>query len=127
LCFEFSKQYQSFSCFTGEFSDSLDQQNQLSQANANTLQATESNTRTQEQIVLVDIQEFAGVECASGQPLLEIQHLTLYTPQYTMTLIEDLSFVVKQKHSLSALKIMHSLFVENFDLIYIPEPLRMLS
>ncbi len=100
LCFEFSKQYQSFSCFTGEFSDSLDQQNQLSQANANTLQATESNTRTQEQIVLVEFQEFAGVECASGQPLLEIQHLTLYTPQYTMTLIEDLSFVVKEGESL---------------------------
>jgi ABC-type uncharacterized transport system fused permease/ATPase subunit len=100
LCFEFSKQYQSFSCFTGEFSDSLDQQNQLSQANANTLQATESNIRTQEQIVLVDIQEFAGVECTSGHPLLEIQHLTLYTPQYTMTLIEDLSFVVKEGESL---------------------------
>jgi ABC-type uncharacterized transport system fused permease/ATPase subunit len=99
LCFEFSKQYQSFSCFTGEFSDSLDQQNQLSQANANTLQATESNTRTREQIVL-EFQEFAGVECASGQPLLEIQHLTLYTPQYTMTLIEDLSFVVKEGESL---------------------------
>jgi ABC-type uncharacterized transport system fused permease/ATPase subunit len=100
LCFKFSKQYQSFSCFTGEFSDNLDQQNQLSQANANTLQATESNTRTQEQIVLVEIQELAGVECASGQPLLEIQHLTLYTPQYTMTLIEDLSIVVKEGESL---------------------------
>ncbi|CAK9219896.1 unnamed protein product [Sphagnum troendelagicum] len=99
-------QFQAISAFSavvdrlGEFSDSLDQQNQLSQANANTLQATESNTRTQEQIVLVEIQEFAGVECASGQPLLEIQHLTLYTPQYTMTLIEDLSFVVKEGESL---------------------------
>ncbi|CAK9221261.1 unnamed protein product [Sphagnum jensenii] len=99
-------QFQAISAFSavvdrlGEFSDSLDQQNQLSQANANTLQATESNTRTQEQIVLVEFQEFAGVECASGQPLLEIQHLTLYTPQYTMTLIEDLSFVVKEGESL---------------------------
>ncbi|KAH8966855.1 hypothetical protein BDL97_03G049200 [Sphagnum fallax] len=98
-------QFQAISAFSavvdrlGEFSDSLDQQNQLSQANANTLQATESNTRTREQIVL-EFQEFAGVECASGQPLLEIQHLTLYTPQYTMTLIEDLSFVVKEGESL---------------------------
>lgn len=89
-------QFQAISAFSavidrlGEFSDILDQ--------SNSLLIEDSKPK----IVFLKIDQVYGTasECNGTdtlevcQKLLEIEHLTLQTPQYTTTLIEDLSLVV---------------------------------
>lgn len=89
-------QFQAISAFSavidrlGEFSDILDR--------SNSLLIEESKPK----IAFLKVDQFYGTasECNGADTfdvcpkLLEIEHLTLQTPQYTMTLIEDLSLVV---------------------------------
>eukprot|EP01018_Ginkgo_biloba_P023892 Gb_35460 [translate_table: standard] len=76
----------------GEFSDILDQSNAL----------LREDSKPQITILNVDV-DYISASQSNGadsskacRKLLEIEHLTLQTPQYAMTLVEDLSLVVNK-------------------------------
>ncbi|KAG6544876.1 hypothetical protein Mapa_013566 [Marchantia paleacea] len=109
-------QFQSISSFSavvdrlGEFSEILDQQNTLSRpvtylgsaSEAIESSETEGSSSLLPRISILDRRETIQ-PVLNGQnersrkvPLLKMEHLTLNTPQYTATLVEDLSLVVNQ-------------------------------
>ena len=78
-------------CLTGEFNDLLDKQ------------TYEGDTEGKEEttISIVDIQPLpVSVSSSSNAVLLEIESLTLQTPQYTMTLIEELTLMISKGQNL---------------------------
>ncbi|CAM6094647.1 unnamed protein product [Calypogeia fissa] len=108
-------QFQSISAFSavidrlGEFNDILNQQNALSQptnslatsSDLARLDSPEIRAIPRPRISIVNVRE--SVMSSNGRStekhdsaLLEIEDLTLQTPQYTTTLVEDLSFTVNK-------------------------------
>ena len=77
-------------CLTGEFNDLLDKQ------------TYEGDTESKEEttINIVDIQALSVSGRSSNAVLLEIEKLTLQTPQYTMTLIEELTLMISKGQNL---------------------------
>ena len=77
-------------CLTGEFNDLLDEQ------------TYEGDTESKEEttINIVDIQALSVSVSSSNAVLLEIEKLTLQTPQYTMTLIEELTLMISKGQNL---------------------------
>ena len=75
---------------TGEFNDLLDKQ------------TYERDTEGKEEttISIVDIQAPSVSFSSSNAVLLEIESLTLQTPQYTMTLIEELTLMISKGQNL---------------------------
>lgn len=108
-------QFQSLSAFSavvdrlGEFTDILDEQNALSQVtfqNGGTstdqsgpegmvVDSTSASTG-KSRINLIDIQEAKS----KSHPLLVLENVTLYTPQYSMSLFKELSLVVNKGEDL---------------------------
>ncbi|XP_024378905.1 ABC transporter D family member 2, chloroplastic [Physcomitrium patens] len=108
-------QFQSLSAFSAvidrlsEFTDILEEQNSLSQAtfqntetsidqpeSSEPLTSSTSLSTARSRINLVDVQESPS----TSHPLLVLENVTLYTPQYSMSLFKDLCLVVNEGENL---------------------------
>lgn len=108
-------QFQSLSAFSavvdrlGEFTDILDEQNGLSQVTfqngmtstdqpepEGTVTGSTLASTSKSRINLVDVQESES----TSHPLLVLENVTLYTPQYSMSLFKELSLVVSKGEDL---------------------------
>ncbi|KAJ7548280.1 hypothetical protein O6H91_07G005600 [Diphasiastrum complanatum] len=103
-------QFQSISSFSavverlGELSDVLEQQNLSFESSSDKISHSDANETLcvlQPRISILDVKQFVnsnGGEHEKGEkgPLLKIDNLTLQTPQYTATLVKNLSLVVNE-------------------------------
>lgn len=94
---------------SGEFTDILDEQNALSQVTFQSrgvvtdlpdsegkIMGSTLELPSKSRINLVDVQESES----TAHPLLVLEDVTLYTPQYSMSLFKDLSLVVNKGEDL---------------------------
>lgn len=94
--------------FSGEFTDILDEQNALSQVEfqnggtstqpepEGTVSGSTLASAPKSRINLIDVQESKS----ASHPLLVLENVTLYTPQYSMALFKELSLVVNKGEDL---------------------------
>lgn len=105
--------------FSGEFTDILDEQNGLSQVTfqngmtstdqpepEGTVTGSTLASTSKSRINLVDVQESES----TSHPLLVLENVTLYTPQYSMSLFKELSLVVSKGEDLLVSIAFSSLF-----------------
>eukprot|EP00249_Psilotum_nudum_P019521 c27291_g1_i3 orf=121-2163(+) len=108
-------QFQALSAFSavidrlGEFHDTLDRHNSIATVLSGNVDSSPSDDKSfgDTQITIIDVQKHGAENrlWTSGSPqnhstLLQIENLSLQTPQYTVTLIKNLSIVIRQEEDL---------------------------